>query len=78
MLSDKHVLMQIERYKDLHRELEHDALVQEASSGKGKRRPWLLRAIRWELDRINDLRCWLKRRFAAVETISINDPCYNF
>ncbi len=45
MLSDKDFLIQVERYKDIQREVERDALVQQALAGRPKRAPLVFRGI---------------------------------
>lgn len=75
MLSDKDVLIQIERHKDLRREAEQDALVRQALAAQGKRQFWLMRAITYLTNRISDLRCWFLKRSVSVTGISRRDPC---
>ncbi len=45
MLSDKDVVMQVERYKDLRRQVERDAQVRQALAGRPRGTPLALRAI---------------------------------
>ncbi len=45
MLSDKDYLMHRERYKDIRREFESEALVRQALAGRPKRAPLVFRGI---------------------------------
>lgn len=75
MISDKDLWMQRERYRDIRREIDREALARQAAAGL-KRTPLLVRAIAFLQNWVEQARCRLVERYGQVARRPVSSPCH--
>lgn len=75
MLGWKDVMMKQEQYKDLLREAENRALVQQALMERKRRAPLDWRMLAALVRHLIDLGCHLLERYASMLKVPVQTPC---
>lgn len=75
MVSDKDLLMQIERYKDIRRELDRNALAEQARARHAETMPFLIQALGFLWNWLMAVRCKLIERRAKMSAAPADSPC---